>query len=244
MFDANRLLARVIDRGVAGGLLGGALGAGAVGMLGSKQGRKMAKTALKLGGIAAVGALAYHAYTRYKAGVADGGAAPGATSRAASIAAPLPAAVAAASGEPRELPAPPAGSGFVPDEADREAVQTVGVTLLRAMIAAAKADGEIDSTEGQRLFAEMERHGLDPEERAFLVRELSRPVDLESIVGAARTPQLAAEIYAASAMAIEVSNPSESAYLQLLASRLRLEPGLVAELNRTVAAGSVAGASA
>jgi uncharacterized membrane protein YebE (DUF533 family) len=36
-------------------------------------------------------------------------------------------------------------------------------------------------------------------------------------------------------MAIDVSNPSESAYLQLLASRLGLEPALVAELQRTVA---------
>ena len=84
----------------------------------------------------------------------------------------------------------------------------------------------------------MDRLDLDAEDRAFLLRELSRPVDLDALVAEAKTPELAAEIYAASLMAIDVSNQAESAYLQLLASRLGLEPALVAELQRTVAAGT------
>jgi uncharacterized membrane protein YebE (DUF533 family) len=243
MFDANNLLGRVINSGAAGGFLGGALGAGAVGMLGSKKGRKIAKSALKMGGIAAVGALAYHAYTRYKAGQDAANAA--AVSGFDVAAVPVSRATADDSAaESRELRAAPPGSGFVPDASDHEALQSIGVTLIRAMIAAAKADGEIDSIEGRRLFAEMERQGLDQEERAFVLQELSRPVDLESIVGAASTPELAAEIYTASAMAIDVSNQAESAYLQLLASRLDLEEGLLAELNRTVSENSFAGAPA
>jgi uncharacterized membrane protein YebE (DUF533 family) len=103
------------------------------------------------------------------------------------------------------------------------------------MIAAAKADGEIDSAESQRLFDEMGQMDLSAEERAFLLQEISRPVHVDSLVAAAKTPELAIEIYTASLMAIEVSHPSESAYLQLLASRLGLQPGLVGELHQTVA---------
>jgi uncharacterized membrane protein YebE (DUF533 family) len=233
MFDANKLLGRVIDSGAASGFLGGLVGGGAIGMLGSKKGRKMATSALKVGGIAAVGALAYHAYSRYRANRSDAGA---------GAAVPVAAASPVAAAPPVALEAPPAGSGFVPDAADRETSQSMGVTLIRAMIAAAKADGEIDATESRRLFGEMERMELDPEERAFLLQELSRPVDLDGIVAAAATPELAAEIYTASLMAIDVSNQAESAYLQLLASRLGLEEGLVVELQRAV--GGEVGAAA
>jgi len=227
MLDANNLPGRLINNGAASGFLGGLMGGGAVSMLGSKKGRKIAKSTLKIGGIAAVGALAYHAYSRYKAGQAEtasSGAAETDPARAV----------------PAALAPPPADSGFLPDTADQKAVQSVGVTLIRAMIAAAKADGEIDAVEGKRLFGQMDRLELDAEERAFLLQELSKPVDLDGIVAAAKTPELAAEIYAASLMAIDVSNQAESAFLQLLASRLGLEPGLVAELHRTVGEGAAA----
>jgi uncharacterized membrane protein YebE (DUF533 family) len=118
-----------------------------------------------------------------------------------------------------------AASGFIGG-------QMGGVTLIRAMIAAAKADGEIDSIEGQRLFAQMDRAALDAEEKEFLLQELSRPVDLDRIVDAASTPELAAEIYTASLMAIDVSNQAESAYLQMLATRLGL--GSVSEAERAM----------
>ena len=57
MCDSNKMLGRALGSPAAGGFLGGLVGGGAVTMLTSKKGRKMAKSALKLGGIAAVGAL-------------------------------------------------------------------------------------------------------------------------------------------------------------------------------------------
>lgn len=221
MFDADKLLRRFLDGGAASGLLGGVLGAGAVGMLGSKGGRKVAKQALKFGGVAAIGALAYHAYTRYKAGAA--------------AAAPLGAAAPAPAATP-VVALPPAHSGFLPEASNHDALQSAGVLLIRSMIAAARADGEIDAIEAKRLFAQQDRLELDAQERAFLLQELSRPVDLDAIVRAATTPELAAEVYAAALLAIDESNGAESAYLQLLASRLRLEPALVTELRRAAEA--------
>ena len=39
-------------------------------------------------------------------------------------------------------------------------------------------------------------------------------------------PEVAVEIYTASVLAIDPDDPAEQAYLAMLASRLRLEPGL------------------
>jgi uncharacterized membrane protein YebE (DUF533 family) len=213
MFDADGLLKRLLGSGAATGFAGGLLGGGVAGLLGSKRGRKLAASGLKIGGIAAVGALAYHAYTRYQAGQA---------------AAPAPSPASAG------LPPPPPGSGFLPNPADAAALHSVGVVLMRAMIAAAKADGEVDAAENRRVFARLAELDMDAEERSFLLGEFSRPADIDALVRAATTPQMAAEIYTASLMAIEVSHPAESAYLQLLASRLGLAPGLVTELHDAV----------
>ena len=52
------------------------------------------------------------------------------------------------------------------------------------------------------------------------------------MVARAHTPEQAAEIYAASLVAISADTAAEQAYLDALASKLRLEPGLVAEIHR------------
>ena len=56
------LLNRFLNSGAAGGLLGGALSGGLLTLLTGKRGKKLAKSALKVGGLAAVGGPAYMAY--------------------------------------------------------------------------------------------------------------------------------------------------------------------------------------
>jgi uncharacterized membrane protein YebE (DUF533 family) len=68
MADFNRLIGQLLGSGAAGGFAGGLAGGLASGMLTSKEGRKLGKKTLKMGGVAAVGALAYAAYQRYSAG--------------------------------------------------------------------------------------------------------------------------------------------------------------------------------
>jgi uncharacterized membrane protein YebE (DUF533 family) len=102
------------------------------------------------------------------------------------------------------------------------------------MIAAAKADGHIDATEQANIFSAMDKLELDSEDKAFVVDELRAPVDVDSIARAARGPEEAAEIYAASLLAIDVDNAAERAYLALLAARLNLDDALVQHLHRTV----------
>ena len=124
------------------------------------------------------------------------------------------------------------GTPFQPaSPADEQAVSRA---LLTAMIAAAKADGHIDAAEQARIFGEMDRHALEADDKAFLMDALRAPLDVEAVARLARTPEEAAEIYAASLMAIDVDTPQERAYLDHLARRLGLDPGLVRHLDATV----------
>ena len=102
------------------------------------------------------------------------------------------------------------------------------------MIAAAKADGQIDGDELQKVFAKVEELGLDPDEKTFLFDQLNRPLDIDTLVAAARTQEQAVEVYVASLMAIEADTPAERAYLSMLAARLNLEEDLVNHIHNTL----------
>jgi len=197
--------------GMLGGFGGGAVTGGLAGLLlGSKSGRKLAGNALTYGGMAVAGALAYRAYQNYQAGKT--------ATPAASASVPL-------------LP-PPADTPFNPaSEAEQ---QSLGRHLLRAMIAAAKADGHIDAAEQANIFAQMDRMNVDADDKVFVMDELRKPLDVDAVAKAARSPEEAAEIYTVSLLAIDVDNPSERAYLSLLAARLNLDDKLVAHLHASV----------
>lgn len=201
--------------GNLGGALGGFGGAALAGglasvLLGSKSGRKLAGNALKLGGMAAVGALAYHAYRNWQAGQAPETAQQ----------APVP-----------MLP-PPADTPFNPAaDADQ---QSLGRNLLRAMISAAKADGHVDAAEQASIFAQMDKMALAAEDKAFVIDEIRNPLDIDAVARSARSPEEAAELYVASLLAVDVDHPAEKAYLDMLAARLQLDPKLVAHLHATV----------
>jgi len=209
MADMNKLLGQLLGSGAAGGFAGGLAGGLTSSMLTSKSGRKMGKKALKMGGIAAVGALAYAAYQRYSTGK---GTAPDA----------LPETGKAA------LSPVPEGTAFLPPQNDSAAQEALGLILVRAMIAASRADGRLDAQESQAIFQR------DPEDQALLVAEMGRPVDMDTIVNSADSPEVAAEIYLASLLAIDVDTAAEKSYLSMLAARLNLPPELVTELNRQV----------
>jgi uncharacterized membrane protein YebE (DUF533 family) len=110
---------------------------------------------------------------------------------------------------------------------ENEAAQT----LVQVMISAAKADGEVTSTERQRILNEVTQAGADEEERAFLQRELDKPIDLDAVLNRVRDLQMAEEAYAASLLVIEVDTPAEQQYLAYLATRLNLNAETVAQLH-------------
>jgi len=212
MVDMNKLLGQLLGSGVGGGFAGGLAGGLASSLLSGKGGRKMGGNALKLGGLAAVGALAYTAYQKYN------------QQNTGSSQPAIPA---------KLTPAPP-GSAFMPKENDVAAKEELGLILVRAMIAVARADGRLDAQESQAIFQKIQSLGLDPESQNLLVKEMGHPVDVDAIVNSVSSPEIAAEIYAASLLAVEVDSPAEKAYLGMLAARLELPAQLVVELERQV----------
>lgn len=216
MVDVNKLLGQLLGSGAAGGFAGGLAGGLASNLLTSKEGRNLGKSALKFGGIAAVGALAYAAYQRYSAK-------PGAGQTA------MPA-------QAGQLAAAPTGSAFLPEITDDAANQQLGLILVRAMIAVARADGRLDAEESQAIFQKIQGLELNPEEQSLLVREMGRSVDMDTIVNSATTVEIGAEIYTASLLAVEVDSDAERAYLAMLAARLQLPPGLVQAIEQQVQA--------
>ena len=111
------------------------------------------------------------------------------------------------------------------DENDRALV------MIRAMLTAAKADGQIDAGEQQRILGKLDEAGADQEMRQFIQGELQKPVDIESIAAEVDSPHMATEIYTASLFAIDVDTPGEQAYMNKLASRLGLPATLVKQLH-------------
>jgi uncharacterized membrane protein YebE (DUF533 family) len=107
------------------------------------------------------------------------------------------------------------------------------LTLVRAMVGAAKADGHIDATEQRRLFAEVERLGLDADAKAYIFDLLTHDVDLYDLARRAGTPEQRAEVYLAARLAIDADQPAERAYMDALAARLQLPAELRATLDGT-----------
>lgn len=91
--------------------------------------------------------------------------------------------------------------------------------MIRAMIQAARADGEIDAEERAKIFEHLGDIGTD--ERAFIEAELDTPVSATSLA-LDTSEQMAAQVYASALMTVRVDTLSEASYLNTLADALNL----------------------
>lgn len=128
-------------------------------------------------------------------------------------------------------PPPPPGAAGPAPQADAPAGQEAAVLLLRAMIAAAHADGVLDAEERQRILGRLQSLGLSDEEQGFLQREMQAPRTAEDIA-AASSPEIAAQVYAASMLAVDVDTPEEQAYMERLQHLLGLDNAAVLDVKR------------
>ncbi|MFW3896568.1 tellurite resistance TerB family protein [Pseudomonas bharatica] len=109
--------------------------------------------------------------------------------------------------------------------------------ILKALVAAARADGHVDERERELIEGEFVRlSGDDRDLQHWLHAELGKPLDPAEVARAASTPEMAAEMYLASVMLVDEEHFMERAYLDELAKQLRLDPALKAELERQVRA--------
>jgi uncharacterized membrane protein YebE (DUF533 family) len=202
---ADELLAKLRDfiqnspfaAGTAAGGLGGLV-------LGTRTGRSMATSAVKIGALAMLGGLAYKALQNYQAG--------------------KPLITGATTAEPA-----PAGSGFEPAAVTNDAA----VHYIQAMIAAAAADGRIDTAEHDRIVGSLKQTGLDGQAEAFFAKELNSPSSVQELASGVTSPQEAIQIYTAARVAASNDSPAEQQFLRSLAAALRIDPKLAAHVDAT-----------
>jgi len=110
-------------------------------------------------------------------------------------------------------------------------LQSEALLLIRAMIAAANADGNIDPEERKKILQHLREAGITPEEERFIVQELNSPPSIDSLLPSITTPELAAEVYTVSLLAIDADSRAEKAYLGYLKARLNLDEAKVKEIH-------------
>lgn len=213
MFDVEKLLGQMLSGGIGGGKRERRSSSG-FGIPG------VSKAQL---GVGAIG-IAIAAWEHYKSKSAAPAATPmGAPQPAATMPPPPPP-------PPMMRPAtvvpaaPPAAPTAVAVAAAPPATAQADAThLIRAMIAAANADGLIDAEERAGILERAMEAGLDAATQQFLMGELRAPASMDEIVAATR-PELRLETYAASLIAISIDSDAERAYLDRLAAGLGLSP--------------------
>ncbi|AGK59298.1 hypothetical protein HYPDE_38133 [Hyphomicrobium denitrificans 1NES1] len=196
----NVLQTNPFTAGAAAGGLGGLL-------LGTRTGRSLASSAVRIGALAMIGGLAYKAMQNYQAGK------PLITGATTPV-------------------APPAGSGFEPAAVANDAA----VHYIQAMIAAAAADGRIDSNEHAALILSLTQAGAGSDAEAFLANELNSPRSVQELAASVKTPQEAVQLYTAARIAVADNSPAEKQFLASLAAALNIDPKLAAHVDATAQA--------
>jgi uncharacterized membrane protein YebE (DUF533 family) len=104
--------------------------------------------------------------------------------------------------------------------------------LIRAMGAAAHADGGYDARERDRIEAALATTALDEDARGALRSALDEPQCLETLARQVDGPEMATRFYAVSVAVLHRGPGTNRAYLDYLAHRLRLPGDVVLRLNR------------
>ena len=105
------------------------------------------------------------------------------------------------------------------------------LTIVRATIAAAIADGTIDGQERDAITAQIKASGLQADASKILMDEILKPLKVEEIAAESDSPEAAVEIYLASMAIVDVENEKERKFLDQLADAMQIAPGLKANIE-------------
>jgi len=233
MKDLQKLVGSLNKSGALSGFLGGVAGGGLTSLVSGKKSKKTGKKAVKYGALAAVGGLAWKAYKEYSE--QNKAAQQQTDSRA------YDSAMNKRSHNQARQEHTPQGRTFdftpayMPEQSFEQVVEDESgsgqLIIMRAMIAAAYADGHIDETERQKIFAQVETMELTVNEKAMLFDELRKPMTLSELVLSVPDAQTGIEVYAASVSAIDLNQPISKQYLEALANQLCLPRELVQSIH-------------
>lgn len=223
----GKMLSGMATKNFAAGLLAGGVGSQLVG-------KDTLEGAAKLGGLALLGTLAYKAYGSYTQAQASGQpvSITGAVKQGASDMLTQGKSLAS---NFSSLIANAKAASAAPAQAPTETPE-LALSIMRAMIGAAKADGRVDSNETQRILGHLESQGLDANEKSLLMQELANAQDVASIAAGVSSPEQAAEIYLAALLVCDSQCAAEQAYLSQLAAALKLDAAFTQALQNELLA--------
>ncbi len=218
--------------GNVGTLLGSAAIGGVLGALFSgKKAKKMAKSAVLVGGTAAAGALAWNFYQKW---AQNKNSAPAAGNNQCGGGNQFGGAPAGGSNQFGDVAATPVAisqtQAAAPTASNIE--DQTALILLEAMVFAARADGHIDEEEKAYIHNAVDSLFPDQEMSAVLTNFLEQPVDPMSLACKVSTPEEAQDLYRLSCAAIEIDSYMERSYLDGLAKALHIEEAQKNQLEK------------
>ena len=225
MFDAERLLGKIV-----GGVMGqgrGSYGSGKS-MLGGLGAGSGLLTMIGLG-VGAYEILKQQGQGSQPRGIGTPPPLPGAGTVGTGTPPPAPGGI---QGTP--LPPPPMSGGVpvAPPLTSSDPVscglsgKELAVRLIQVMVAAAHADGIMDQTEERVVLDKMRSADLSQEEKMFLLDELHRPQSIEALTAGISDPSVAKTMYMLAVAAIEIDTEAERAWLDQLARKLGVSKSL------------------
>lgn len=190
------------------GLAGGAAAGGIMALLvNNKSARKFAGTAATYGGVAILGGLAYKALKSWQHSSRDQEANDISTRYAIKAA------------EDQYI-------------SDKTLAPNFELKLIKAMIAAANADGHINQDEQERIFQTIDEMDISMEMKAQVLTLLRQPVSVDEIAQGVVDMTQKSELYLVSCLAINPDHPSEQAHLDQLAQALKFPEGLSDQIKQ------------
>lgn len=186
------------------GLKKGALASAVLlGLFGTSGGRKLTSTAIKIGGLAALGTVAYNGYQNWQ--------------------------------KSSDVMDSDHNQGPV-HELGKSQAEGRGLLLIEAMVAAANADGRIDSQEQQAIKHQILEMHLPGEMAMVLENIIDSPHTAGELAQKVTSQSEAAEVYVATRLLIgSDAKGSEKLYLESLLRGLSMSPELVGSLESQIA---------
>jgi len=189
------------------GMKKGAMAVGVLALLlGTGAGRRVTGSALKIGSLAAIGGIGWKAYQNW---------------------------VTQKDTIDKEVEEMASNAKIIPiNELGEAEANERSQILLKAMIAAAKADGHINKKEVTAIDEQIKKLGLTGDVASLMQTEIGKPLDVKEIAALAENSAIASEIYLVSAVVTDKENSMEKEYLDSLAKAMKLPDGLVEQLQK------------
>lgn len=118
--------------------------------------------------------------------------------------------------------------------AETQALERNAELVIKGMLNVAKADGQVSADEIQRIVGKLKDAGIPGDAESWILAELRKPLDLDAFVAEIPSREVAAEVYAASLLAVEVDTPQERAYLTDLAQKTGIAGPVAQQIQQSL----------